>query len=667
MSVARVKLPSDPEAVAKIIDMHARRERLKMMTRFTIYKVIAAYLAGARRFDRVDLRTGELTYHFVDQEGNLEFQGQDLLFAINQIAGQLAAADLRPKVEAEGQTLGAIRQRAVGQVIADSIYSEQSVSKASSEFCDILAALGGCGIASHVLDHAAPGIGLTADLEVIHPRELFPFPSLDEDPTKAFGIMRERPVPMSHLREILPKGRLARVQEKMYWERRVIGETPAQPANAYLAQGMVVNILDGTRGYSAMQEEEMDGYAIVREVWLEGPRETCSRYIMTSGEALLMDEDYEGVEKYCPIGYARFLNNQTWHGAGVWDLLFSVCRNLELLIKSLFNNTRDIDRYGFLVMPQGTFNPNQGLREIARGLKAVLWESDTLGADGFRPFPVTPYNAGDVPGKTAAFAQQYMQSINPIRDILREKGRVDSASGLALLDEQSRRALTVTTQSLERAFGTNYRAGIASAAAKLTASPRALPVTRLTLDLAGAVIDWKTNRVSFTENPLPSASRLNFTVRETSPKSEVARKQEGKELVEKQFVSPDKFLLQSVLEGWDLPTWLKDYEAAVSTGVRNILTLYNDGISPGQMVTTPSFSRPEIQLQMLNAFMSDTPMAVASVDVQDEFIRYQRQLITWAGRSLPEGLDYNPDDLAIVNQQGPAAAAGAIPMQPAMQ
>ncbi len=649
MNRDRVGLPTDKDALAQLIDVHCRRERIKNVIRFTMYKLAHAYMAGARSFRQLNLETGEVMSEWTDSEGNIEFRSSDLLHAFNQIASQLSGGDLRPKVEATGQTLASVRSSATARVIADALFGEQEVQRAGRDFAWLLTMLGSCGITSDVRDHSAPGIGLTGDLEIVHPRELFPFPTVDEDYTKAFGMVRERPVSMGTLKDIYGTRKINAQSSKMFWEQRVIGEAPQGDNLSGVPAGISMKVADDGGSFNE-GDETKEGYAIVRELWLGGPRGTCGRYIVTSGLATLSDEDYEGVEKYCPIGRARFLDNGTWYGAGGFDLLFSISRELERLVKSLFNNIRDTDRYGCVILPQGVYNEKTTMKDMGRGLRGLFVETDALGGEGFKPFVMQPWNSGDMPGKVAAFAQQYLGSLNPIRDILREKGRVDSASGLAFLDESSRRALTNPTQAMEMAFGDCYRSAVGTATTLLVDSQRALPIDSLDLNLAGAVIDWKNNKVSFASNPIPTLSRLKFSIREANPKSEVAQVQFGLQMVKDQQIPMEKFIIEAVEKGWDLPFWMGDMKAAVAVVIRNILTLYNDGVTPGVMVTTPDLSRADIQLAILSAFMSDTPMQVASVDVQDEFIRYKQKLTQWTGRVLPEQLPYNPDDLASVQQ-----------------
>jgi hypothetical protein len=280
---------------------------------------------------------------------------------------------------------------------------------------------------------------------------------------------------------------------------------------------------------------------------------------------------------------------------------------------------------------------------------------------------ITPHNAGDVPGKVAQFAKAIADSISPVQDLLAEKGRVDSASGLQFLDEQISKAMTNPTSGVQMAFGTMYKSLVAKASREMLMSDRALPVNKLTLDLAGAVIDPEEGTVNFKKNPIPNFSQLSFTVRDTSPRSETVRKQEMMGLLQAGLTDPEGVKLFAMKEGIDLAVWMDEEKSAYECVIRNILLLYGDGQQTQQIVLTPHTARPDLQLRVLSAFMSNPIMAVASPGVQDAFKAYRESLISFMGQSLPAMVP-NPDDVANVNPDMVAGriGPGAQPPQGAM-
>lgn len=667
MSTEPLLLPTNKEDLARVIELHGAREDSRMNLRRVTWRLAYLYLQGMRRFDIYNPVTGMVRGYSVDEEGNLEYQDSHILRGIDQNAGRIAAMDLRPKVEAVGTALQAVRDRSVTQIGMDSIVSEDALDAVKNKFAHILVALGCCGLTGHVVDH--PTIGLTTDFEVIHPSELSPFPSLNEDYTKQQGIMRTRLVPLQSLKKKYGARIAANLDKMRYWELPIgdplqldTGGTPQATATG----GLVKFWTEG--GSSELAGAEIVKVVKVRELWLDGPANTCARYCIVSGDYTIDDQDFEGQDVYCPIGVARFMENGTFHGAGYFDLMYAISRHFEMLIKQLFTNIRDLDRYGFLVMPRGSFNRESAMREIGKGLRVLDYEPDPALMDAnFKPFAVQPFNSGDVPGRTAMMAKEIMDGLNPIRDLLKEKGRVDSSTGLQFLDEQITRAMTNVTRSVQSCMSTVYRNAATQLFRQVVVSPRPIPVSRVSLDLAGAVINPEQGTVTLGANRVPDLPRLSFTVRETSPKSEVALKQEALSYVMGQIpiTDPLSFKLFSIENGLDVALWMKEEEAAYESAVWDCIILFGDGKTPGQIVPTMFAARPDIQVKIVRAFMSGPIFRQSSVDVQNSFADYSETLMGWMGNVLPEGIP-NPADVAMLQQPtlAPSSGMGGMPMQP---
>jgi hypothetical protein len=666
MSLEVLNLPKNKQQLAQLLKEHADREEVRLSFRRMTWLVALFYMWGARRFDTFDPDSGSLTYSYLDDEGRLEFQSTEFLSAVDRIVGRLTAMDLRPLVQRVGNSLDAIRERSIAQIIGDSVVSEQQLEQVKSEYVTLFTLLGSCGVAGHMMDH--PTIGLAADLEVVHPKELFPFPSLGQDYTRQLGLMRQRFLPVETLQRIFGR-RIRDNLNRMEWFDQVTGDSH-EAADFMEPFGGGLNLPDPgpriTGSGVVSRDDDTTSLVKTRELWVWGPRRMCLRYVVASGDYVIVDEDTSDTEVYCPVGFGRFMENGSFHGAGAFDLLFPLSREAEKLQKALFQNIRDVDQYGVLVMPHGSFNANTMLRDVGRGLRVFPWEPDPI-SEGFRPFSIQPFNTGDVPGRVAQFALQGLDRVNPVRDLIREKGRVDSQVGLSFLDEQVNRAMTTPTRGVQRAFGEMYRSLIHEATGQLAMSPRAMPVERLSTDLAGAVIDPRTMQVRFSDNPLPTnISRLSFGVREVNPRSEVVRKQEAVQLLQ-MFqgtgeMTKEDFILFALKEGLDFAMWTDEHQAAYDTVVRNVLLLFGDGEEPGEVIVTPQTSRPDMQLRVLTAFMSSPVMAVADSRVQDAFITYHDTLKGFMGMVLPEGVP-NPDDEALLRQIEQANAPALMAAQ----
>lgn len=606
---------------------------------------------GARRFDAFDPNSGILTPHWLDKNGNFEFQSNQLMSIIDRVVGQLSGLDYLPSVERIGSSRDGLRQRAIGQLLCDATVPQDMINAFKLAALPTFAMLGGIGIHTHVIDH--PTMGIISDFEVVHPKQIFPFPSLGQDQTRARGIIRERTVPLSFLYKMYGKKKLAghfQGEESIeWWEQEhgaIVPDTPWLDG----VYGPVTNVMGGgAANLGKPGNGDMQGLARIRELWMYGPANTVTRYCITSGSCTLSDVDLSGTETYCPLQYAKFMDDGSFHGAGIFKLLFSVSRQHELLLKKLVNNITAMDQYGVLVIPHGQFNERAMFKDVGQGLRLFPWEPDPI-SESFTPFIIQPHDAGDAPGKVAAYLNSFAETMNPIRDLLREKGRVDSASGLQFLDEVASQTMTTATAQLTQAFGNSYRSITQRVASSLLNNPRPIPISRLDLNLAGVVINPEKNEAIFPSNPLPNVSRLRFTIREARPKSEVARKQEALELLrEGVYDSVQRLFLYAMKEGIEFAVWMDDYSAAYEAIVRDVLTLYNDGQTPGEVVLTQYVVKADFQLIVLSAFMGSLAMRVSSPEVHDAFAMYRDTLLQWAGMTLPQAIP-NPDDTAMLQQ-----------------
>ena len=631
--------------------MHTDRERQKYSYRRSVWLLAWHYLNGARRFDVFDTTTGKVSPHYFDKEGNLEFQSQDLLSMIDRTVARIASVDLRPRVIRQGTSLSMIRERSSAQIIVDSLISDHQLSQITSDFAHIFVTLGSCGITGHLVD--VPTIGLSADLEVVHPRELFPFPSMQQDHTKLSGIVRQRVVPIELLEERF-KLKLGGKKESMEWWAVDYGNTVTdvgldEPGDGLRNPFNNTSLNVGTSG--VVSSDSWTEVARIRELWIDGPRGTCARYIVTCGDEVLFDEEYKDVAMFCPIGFARFCDTGTFYGAGLFDLLFGISREAERMMKSLFTNIRDMDRYGVMVLPQGSMNERTLLKEVSKGLRVMSYTPDPLN-ENFKPFMIQPFNSGDAPGKVAQFARDVMQQISPVQDLIQEKGRVDSATGLQFLDEQITRAMTNPSMGLQRAFGNMYRSLTAQAVTEIVKFPRTIPVNNINLDLAGAVIDLENSTVSFEKNPIPDIGHLNFSVKEINPRSEVARKEEALNLLKAGLTDPIAFKIFALKEGLDFAIWMDEEKGAFETIVMHILQLYGNGQDPGQTILTQHMLRPDVQMRVLGGFMTSPILTIASSQVKDEFRKFRDTMLQFMGQTLPQQIP-TPEEAAAMGMQQP--------------
>lgn len=651
MSHALSNLPKDDTVLAEIMRTHSSRCMWHYSWRRVNWLLAYYYLSGYRTFDLFDVNTGRIEARHVASDGNVEYRSEELLYAINQLASRLQSMDMRPSVLSQGTSLGAIRDKATLQIVADSLFLQDDLERNVRDYAWLFSCLGFAGVTCEVEDH--PAMGLTAELEVIHPKELMPWPLLGEDPTKLSGIMRERVISMDHLHEVFGKKKIEALKEKdLEWFLLEHGQ--ALPSIDQYYSGNVSGMANAHLSANT-PDAHAGAWCKVRELWTFGPGRTVADYVISSGTRVLSRQDLRSQQVHCPIGFARFMDNGTFHGAGLFDVMFHAHRELEKLSKRLFRNVHDTERFGLLVLPQGQIPQENVLKPVGDSLKVLFYEPDAI-SEGFKPFAITPVNTGEIPGRTAAFAREAMERTNPIRDLLENKGRVDSASGLSFLQETINQALTNPSGGIRDAYSGMYKAACSRALLLYTTTKRPVPVQNLSLDMAGAVINHEDGTLSFSNNPLPDISRLQITIRALSPRSPAATKAELYDLW-KNGVEQDPlaFRLAILRAGIEVPLWLEEEKGAYEMAILSILTLFNNGEEPGELILTPTTTRPDVVMRVLSAFMCSPIMQKASPGVIDAFSAFRYTLMQYMGPTLPMNMPA-PDQLAMLSQ-------GASPSQ----
>ena len=648
------KFPTEKKEIAKVIATHIAREESRLSFRRLTWLLAWYYMNGSRRFDVFDPSTGALQAHFLDEEGNLEFQLQEMMNIVDRTIGRLKEISPFPRVERVDHSLKGIRERAMMQVVLDSAVHPQQLENAYAMFLQFFTLLGCAGITGHI--SKLPAAGLTTDFEVIHPKELFPFPSLGSDYTKIAGMVRQRVLPLDFLKDKVGRKVMDNKDNMEVFTVPLGSQASADENESNEGGGGRIRHNFGRSSGAGGAKQNTIEVVRIRELWLTGSGDRCVRYLMSSGESLLADENHDDEEVYCPIGFHQFIDTGTFHGAGLFDKLFSTVREFERLVKDVINNIREIDRYGVLVLPHGGFQHNAVFKEIGDTLKVCYYEPDVAGQD-VRPFMITPFNAGDAPAKVAGMTKSILDNLSPIRDLAEEKGRIDSAAALRVLERDIARPITNATDGIRKAWGEMYRALGGRLLDEMSREPEGIPVGRLTLDLAGVVIDAENNLATFENNPLPTLSRMQFTIKGRQGASDAAKIQGALEVAKNQQTDPMAMKLYFLAEGLEPPMWMEEEKAAYECVIENILTLYADGQRPGEIIFTPHTVRPEMQLRVLGAFMQSTTMKKAGPEVIDVFQDYRESLLMMLQPIMPPGVPEG-QDLGMVRDQLPPGQQG---------
>jgi hypothetical protein len=643
MIQATPKLPKTGEERARVIeDVVQRMDEHRAMWLFNM-RINMLHMAGFRRFEVANAHTGQVEGHLTGEDGQYLYQDYEILMEQQRIEGRLAGIDVRPAVTTEGRTLQALRERASAQVISDHITSVEALDLAKREFAQIITAIGSCGLSGQVVEH--PTIGLISDIEVVHPIEIYPYPVVGYNHWNTHGIIRRRPLPVDNLRELLGTAKVNKAiksRKVNQWHESLSSPVETSPTGLSQDEG---HMSGDPRSRSGRHMIE------VNELWVYGPAGTVESYTLTSGCYEFEHTTFDGLEVYPSLVFERFYDDGTFYGLGHYGMRMGSHRQAEVLQTAVFENVRNADKYPMLVLPQGSYKEHT-LFENLGGPKIVKYAPDVFGED-FRPFAVPVPNSGTLPAQVLAIAKESGRAVNPLPDLMQDApARVDSAAAFQFLEQQGSQGFVKPSAAMRRAFSNVHRSLTQQATYQLQMSPQPLTVQRLTLDLAGVIVDNEGN-VQFTENPLPNVRRVTFGVKDRSNHSETARRMEAMDLLQRGLTDPQSTLLFLVMEGLDPAAFTDDIKNAVDVVTQNILRLYGDGDNPGEILFAPQLVRADIQLRIVSAFMGGIMMAAASPEVVDAFTDYQEALQQSLGTVVPEGLP-NPDEMAAQTAEGMA-------------
>lgn len=636
--------------LAVLLQSHVNRERWRQSVRRGRWFFGLHYLDGYRMFQMRD-RFGTVidTFEFEGKESDKNkgrkrrpFKTGTLVKQLNDAIGAVASLDLRPKIERQDKSLRGLREAAMARVVANATINEQEVETTKALYSLYLSTFGCVGLQVGVVEDDR--VGLMQDVEVVHPMECFSWPSVSSNLADMRGIVRHRFIPLADV-----KARWSGVPSdvgKMEYYTREMGYLSPNDVDLDAAQrsreshALPSRVVQSGRGNITMDDTDTEEILIgVTELYVTGLNGMLDYYAATSGETTFVRQNLTGVPTYCPLVWTRFLETGGFYGVGMVDLLWSQIREFEEMVERFSKNIRDQDRYGMVVLPHGVIHERMMFQNTGAEYKIAM-VSPEPGLNGERPFQpqqLMPVNSREMGASAAAMLQQNIQADSPGTDLLARKGRAESAAALGLLQREGNKTMNVPMQATRNAWAALWRAGLDATMKLLVLEPRELPVHRFTLDLVGASIDFAEGVVKFEDNLLPDFSRLLVTTEDASPTNDLVTKQEAIELFNI-YKDPERFMRYAAKSGLTWAMDLDEYLTAVEAVHTNILMLYQDGETPGQVILNPHTVLPDKQLTELLNFMAGPAMRVATPLVQSMFHQYAEYLKVQMGMMLPEGL-----------------------------
>ncbi len=690
--MAKLDLPTNERELVDALDAELIPAEQEAMVHSTSHKLVDAYLAGARKFRIRDRFTGGIdsAISFENARGELEMRWEEITKVYLAEVGRFLKMDIFPTAAKKGESLGAMRKAAIAKATLGSLVAPMPLDRIKQEMIIAFLKHGTVGI-THIetgLDHMPDAF------EVVPARQLRGIPAWVDGVGNLMGIARKRWAPLGWLRT-----KMKEVYDKKIKTSNAVGDLGARDVpwgsappeesqsrqGTYGASGAAVgsggpfissgsDVIGTDIGKNLSRDSDSgapkkDGrmYVPVEEIYIyDDTTQFVARFIIKVGRKILLDENYEkqGVQVLCPLHVARHTDIGKFFARGFVAPLIPMNDQIEKLMASVFKNIQELDNFGMLVIPGSA---NLDIKKFKTGPrpKAISFDPDPMNPD-LKPFSITPQNSGLLPVRAAEFAGQQLSKLSGQGPIFQGEtsGRVDSAAGLGFLFNTGNISLALPANGLAAAFSGVY-ARLLQAAKDRLGPGKTIEIATIDDAIAGVVIDPQTGEMRLSENPIPEPWTVTIDVRDRQPKDREILKQELKEGLSLGTVDPVRYWVTAFEENLEIPGAPKEIWETWRKAIWQIILLFRDGVTPGNVDIGEHTQQPDIQLIKLNEFMSKIEFSLASEEVRTAFETWKMDLEILAGTRFPSELP-PPEEAAEVElaQQQQAQQQQAQPPGP---
>ena len=658
-------LPKDKkELTAALERLRATSTAMRNAARvnwFTSYE----YLRGTRNFEELNYRDGIVRASKNDGT-TLDFRLEMVSRKVTDEIGNMLRMDTSPKTTRRKMSLDAQRRRSVAQLALDSVLTKQSIDKTKMDLCLLL---GTYGCAAMVVwmepmlpkmepsDKMAP----TPEVEVFPPWELLCIPA---DPTsldQVSGLIRSRWVPLEWLTKLGFK-ELEANRKKLIIKSRAYGQPPASSgATSILNIGEDQLPPSASDNYLAPTMEE---YVCVNELWLPGSRGTLARYIIWVNEVILGNHDFTANSDppMYPVAVARYSPCGGFYSRSLPEMLIPINQRNETALDSIYRNVEELRVNGSTWIPASS-GVSPTIYDGSDIPKFVPYEPD-YGASNSGPIQLHPASMGNFPAEACKLGLDLMNLVSPPSP-MQDKGRVDSAAGLGFLQEMSTVPMTYCAMSVAQAYSTVYSALLDKL--RRTSTGRRISVrTFLDDSLAGVTIDPESGTLE-SSNSIPSADEVEIGIASATPVSVEQQKADLQNMLKIGAIDLRWFRILARKEDLGLPVGNDAEWENYRMAMMNNIILFGDGKTPGEGAELPPNAIWDLQLQVMDAFISRPEFALASPPVKERFYKARENIQANLG-GFPQQLPYSEDAASMMGGgQGQMGMPGQMPQGPPQQ
>lgn len=681
--MARLELPEKEIDLVDALDAELGPSEQECMVHVTTHKIIDAYLAGIRRFKVMDRFSGSLSVAFENSKGELEMRYEEITRLYLAEMGRYMKMNTDPTAAKKGESLDALRKAAIGTATLGALSTTLPLAYIKRQALIPFLKHGTVG-----LEHKSTGRSDLPDIiEVVPARQLRGIPAWVDGCGNLTGIARKRWVPIhwlaKRMKDVFDKRIDLKHPESTMLAQDVPwgGVAPDSNTSGHAGTGsgaiwspksvnpMGTSISKGSAGYEDRPGPRKDGrlYVPLEEIYLYDDSQLfVDRFIIKVGNKILIDENFEeqGVRALCPLHVARHTDIGKMFARGFVAPLMPMNDQIEKMLRSLFKNIQELDMFGTLFVPGASGIDIKNFRTGPRP-KAVKFEPDPLNPD-LKPFVLQPANSGMMPAKIADYASQTMERLSGQGPAFRGEtsGRIDSAAGLGFLFNTGNIALALPSHGLADAFTGVYMRMLQVAKERMGLG-ETIKLATIDEAIAGVILDPTTGDMRLSENPIPNAWEIKVDIKDRQPRDREVRKAELKELFGMQLVDRIRFWVTAMEENLDMPGAPRELWETWRKCTWQIITLFRDGIEPGNIDIGEHTQNPDIQLIKLQEFMNKIEFSLSSEAVKKVFEQWKMDLELLAGQWFPDEMP-PPEEAAMAQQQlvqQQEAMGQGVPMQ----
>lgn len=653
------------------------------------------YCRGLRDISILDYERGLVEVSYEDEGGDLTLRWDEPMTRLQTEIGRLSRLDVSPFVEKHAFSLESLRNASVAQVLLQSTLSKSAEDAFKIQFFTGLCMYGTYAQAAWRDDSVDSPMAHIR--EMIPPWELLPVVANASNPTDRRGVMRSRLFPLIALENMegvdLPDGEEPlNIVEIPYGASIHSFHGPhsytSTAARAGGVGGSRASLFDRPPGHrkdrtytgkkDSKPESDVEKFVPLREIYLDGPDETVSRYIVMAGRWPALSIDYlkEGRKVPQSLGISRYQDTGRFYGRSFMSKVIPLALELESLLEKSIEAAADSDRFGIVVFPTSWGISDEDLK--ATETPRFLFKEDELGGERERIDHVQPTTVSDFAGRL------FTAGLGALDRVVAQgpgfsgiaSGRADSGESFKELAEQGSTHLLPVAVSTQSSYVTVFRSIIHNIKVRSARSPGTLEdgveLARINNQIAGISLDHRTGRMKLDPESVPGPWSVDYGIASKDPTSGERRRGEALALnqMDPPKLSDLEFIILNYQEGWNYPVGSRAvYENYIKAVLINLM-MFNDGKTlgelPGATVSGQQVGEffddtsdmAEVHWHAVQEFISGPEFTMASPDIRNKFYERVELLRSKMGQTLPKGMSYL-EEAAAVAATGGATEVGA--------